>query len=148
MRLFLDTNILIDFYLRRRPFFIDASRLFVMRSLGDAELWASAKSFTDVFFVSSKAVGSQAIQEAMEHSLPYLRICSIDAADVQAALADRWPDFEDRLVARAAEKVDADYIITRDRTGFERSRIRHLSPTDLFDLIEREQGLRYEGFDL
>ena len=43
MRLFLDTNVLIDLYQERHPYYEDVKKLQIMEEFGDAELWASAK---------------------------------------------------------------------------------------------------------
>lgn len=81
------------------------------------EIWASAKSFTDVFCIGAKAVGSNAIQSAMENSLATLRVCMITGEDIRTCLSRHWKDFEDCFVARAAERVKADFIVTRDARG-------------------------------
>ena len=144
MRLFIDTNVLIDYYLNREPFRTAARLLFVGRSFGDLELWVSAKSFTDIFYFGCKAVGSKAIQGAMEASLAWINQCSISSADIQTALARRWDDFEDCLIDVAAQKVKADYIVTRDAKGFERSAIPVVSPDQLLGVLEQDLRVTYE----
>ena len=59
---------------------------------------------------------------------------------------DRRP-FSDCLVSLAAEKVGADFLVTRDARGFERSRVPALSPQELFDYLERERGITYDTMD-
>lgn len=142
MRVLLDTNVLLDFYLRRPGFFEDAAALFVAAWLGLTETWASAKSFTDVFYVGAKAVGPDAIQSAMESSLATLRVCSISDEDIRLCLSRRWKDFEDCVVARAAERVRADLIVTRDAKGFELAPIEVCSPAQALVRIGQP------GFDL
>ena len=136
MRLLLDTNVLIDYYLSRPVYCDDARQLFALAVRGKAELWASAKSFTDIFYVGRKAVGSEAMQRAIEASLAHLDVCSITMDDIQASLAERWPDFEDCLVARAAAKVKADYLVTRDANGFTRSTVPAISPAQAVQMAE------------
>ena len=144
MRLLLDTCVLMDFFLGREPFARDARRLFVMRYFRDAELWASAKSYTDLFYVGSRAHGSARMQEMIERSLPALKLCSIDERDVRTALSERWEDFEDCIVWQAARKARADFIVTRNEGDFSRSDIPALSPAALLARMERELGLVYE----
>lgn len=144
MKLLVDTNVLIDYYLRRPEFISDVRRLFLMRMFGDSELWVSAKSFTDVSYVGGKALGSSNIQRIVESSLRYLNVCSLDCDDVRYALEQRWPDFEDCLIDRAAQKVGANYIITRDARGFGRSVVPAIAPARLIEIMEKDHGLVYE----
>ena len=53
MKLLVDANFLIDYYARRDEFFDSCTTLLVAESFHDVELWAPAKSFTDVFYVES-----------------------------------------------------------------------------------------------
>lgn len=143
MRLLLDTNILIDYYGRREPF-VDAWRqLRIMQLFGDAELWVSAKSFTDVFYVLARAVGAENLQNAFVKSFEFLNVCPISGADVQEAAKRAWPDFEDCLIDVAARSVRADAIITRDARGFARSDIPCYTLPEFFAWLKREHGLEY-----
>ena len=72
MKLFLDTNVLIDLYQQRHPFYEDVKKLQVMEEFGDAELWASAKSFTDIFYVLRRECSSADILCGFETPLGLL----------------------------------------------------------------------------
>ena len=147
MRLLLDTNVLLDYVLRREPFASPARSVYTMGWFRDAELWASAKSFTDIFYFAERAVGSKRAQELMARLAGGLSLCSVDGDDIARALAERWDDFEDCLVYQAARKVKADYIIPRDKSGFERSKIEALSPAELVVRVERELRISYAEID-
>ena len=57
---------------------------------------------------------------------------------------EQWEDFEDCLIWRAAKKIKADYIVTRNTADFVRSDIPVLTPAKFFSTIETEQNLVYE----
>ena len=143
MRLLADTNVLLDYLLRRPGYGEDIRDLFVMDFCGDAELWASAKSFADVFYVARKAIGSRAAQKNMRALLEHLRGVAIDGDDEQAAAEACWSDYEDCLIARAAEKVKASYIVTRDKAGFSRADILALAPRELLEEVSSKTGHHY-----
>ena len=46
----------------------------------------------------------------------------------------RWENFEDALQSVAAERVKADYIITRNVKDFDNSNVKALSPEDFLNL--------------
>ena len=144
MKLLIDTNVLLDVFLCREQFVADAKKLFIMKQFRDAELWIAAQSYTDLYYVGAKAHGSAHMQEILKEVFPLLNICSIDGVDISNALSEQWEDFEDCLIWRAAKKIKADYIVTRNTTDFIRSDIPVLTPAKFFSTMESEQNLVYE----
>ena len=144
MKLLIDTNVLLDFFLCREQFVADAKKLFIMKQFRDAELWIAAQSYTDLYYVGAKARGSAHMQEILKEVFPLLNVCSIDGADILYALSEQWEDFEDCLIWRAAKKIKADYIVTRNTADFVCSDIPVLTPAKFFSTIEAEQNLVYE----
>jgi predicted nucleic acid-binding protein len=145
MKLLLDTNVLIDYFGQQEPHGKIARQLAILEMFGDAELWVSVKSYTDVFYVLKKYVASERIQEAFTQSLQTFKLCSLDKNDILFACEQQWLDFEDALIDVAAQKVKADYIVTRD-TGFTRAKIPTLTPIQVIALYE-ERGISYAEFD-
>lgn len=144
MRIFLDTNVLFDITTQRKPFASTANKLLIMNLFDDAELWVSAKSYTDLFYVLRKSHSSESIQRAFLAGMKRFSICGVDGNDIRRAAALQWPDFEDCLIGVCAGKVKADYLITRDTTGFGSLSVPALTPEDFFATIARERGLAYE----
>ena len=143
MRALLDTNIIFDILCKRPYDKKGLLQLRIMETFDDVELWASAKSYTDLFYVMRRELDSEAAQAALEDTLSWMHACSIDEDDIKAALQVRWNDFEDSLVNICAEKVKADYLITRDEKGFRDARIPHGSASDFMDFVFEKTGVRY-----
>ena len=147
MRLLLDTNALIDFYSARKPHCDWVNKLFIAQAFGDVELWTSAKSFIDVFYVLKQPIGSDRLQGMINKSLNHLHVCAIDGEDVRDSCRLRWGDFEDCLIDRAAQKIKADVIITRDKSGFAKSSLRTLSAEEFLKEKETSEGISYDCID-
>lgn len=144
MRLLLDTNILIDYYARRAPFANDAVKLRCASYFGDVELWACSQSLADVEYVLRRAIPPNTPRSMMLESLDFLNIASPTAADMRDALASDWPDLEDFLVARAAQRVQADFVITRDERGFAQAKTPVLSPAAFLSMMKERFGVEYD----
>ena len=143
MRVLLDTNIVFDM-LCKRPFDKEGLlQLKIMHAFGDVDLWVSAKSYTDLFYVMRRELESPAAQTVLEESLDWLKVCSVDGDDIRAALEPRWHDFEDSLVNVCAEKVKADYLITRDDKGFRNTSIPHGGASDFMSFVRDKTGVSY-----
>ena len=130
--------------LQERDFDQEAlDQLEVMRFYGDIDLWASAKSYCDCFYFMKKTLGREIARNSLEGSLSWLNICSLDGDDIRTGISQRWPDLEDCLTNISAEKIKADYLITRDKKGFEQSSIPHGSVADFMDYVAETLHLTY-----
>lgn len=148
MKLFLDTNILIDYYAQRDPFFHYSKLLCIASFFDDVELWASTQSFVDVEYILRKAIPAQTLRKMMASSLENLHTTSPTSKDLSEGLSAQWPDLEDFLIARCAENEGANYLITRDTKGFEKSAIPALTPEQFFTVMETEYGITYDEIGL
>lgn len=146
MDLVLDNSIVIDHIDRREPFYELSRRVCLLGVVGEANTYISVNMLTDIYYLLRKDYGSQGAQDLIENNLSFLQLIGISAEDAQKALAARWGDFEDCLVARCAEKIKADYIVTRNVKDFRSSSVEAVTPEELFDRLEK-QGFVYEEVD-
>ena len=148
MKLLLDTNILIDYYTRRQPFFDGTVKLRFAALFGDVELWTSIQSFPDVEYILRKIIPVEELRSMMQRSMEFFKVASPTASDLSDAFNSCWPDLEDFLIARCAERVKADRIITRDAKGFTGASIPAQTPEEFFAWLEEEHGIVYDEIDL
>ena len=147
MNLLVDTCVYIDFLGRKAPFFEEAVQVVAAGYFGDAKLWIASQSINDAFFVLNRYMDSQKIQQAIAESLAVFTPVALSPQDYQRAAALGWKDLEDCLVALCAEKAKANWLVTRDARGFERSPVPAISPTDWLAL-KRAEGLEYGQVEL
>lgn len=143
MRLLLDTNVLIDYFSGRKPYHDDAFRLRIMHEFGDVELWSSVQSFTDIAYILRGTASSEQLQDAFLESLNFLHVCSLDQDDLLCAATEKWADVEDCLIEQCARKVKANYLLSRDASGFSKSQTKVLTPAAFFDLMKSEYDVDY-----
>lgn len=146
MRVLVDTNIILDFLLRRSGFPI-ARKLVVFSVMGDYEMWMSSSQVTDVHYVASdrgKKSRSLQAQEAIARLRRCVGIVSVGEREVDMALECRWDDFEDALLHQAAVNIGASAIITRNVSDFERASMPAMTPEAFFDWFRERHGLSFE----
>jgi len=147
MRLLLDDNVVIDYLAVRKPFYADARLIMLLGACNEGELWLGAHQINDIYYVVSeggKKSHNPLWQNRLRQLREFVRICGVQEADIDASLDLEWDDFEDACVHQCAQKVRADFIITRDREGFRRSQIPVMSPHDFFEWLKEHRGLMYE----
>lgn len=143
MKLLLNTNVLADFYLQREQFSAHVNSIAAAAIHRDVELWASAKSYTDIFYISKKYFASDVLQKAFLESFKFIHVCSLDSEDLKSAAKECWSDFEDCLIYRCALKTNANFIVTRDIRGFVKSTIKTATPEEMVEMFA-EAGFYYE----
>ena len=145
MKLFLDTNILIDKLANRQPFVQELKTLCMAKFFGDVELYVSAYSYLDALFVLRKYANQAELRKRCIESLQFFDICDVDKSSLRTALESKWPDVEDFVVAQLAKDICAQYLITRDKDGFRNSSVQALSPGEFIEILRDEYGIEYEG---
>lgn len=148
MNVLLDTCVVIDYLGRKEPFFRDAELVMAAGFFHDAKLWIAGQSLNDAFYVLRKYLPAAHIQQAILELLDVVTPVSLAADDYQRAVRQSWDDFEDCLMALCAQKARADYLITRDGTGFARSAVPPITPADWLALMQEQKNLSYGAISL
>ena len=144
MNLLLDTNVYIDYLGRKEPFFPAAGQLMAAGFFGDAKLWVPAQSAVDAFYVLSKYISAAAVQDAIAESFKVITPVSLTEEELRRGTRLKWDDLEDCLISLATVKAQADYLVTRDPKGFERSPIPVVSPPEALALLVDEGRVVYD----
>lgn len=147
LKVILDTNILIDFALRRMPHFESARKVMLLGYLREAELWIGSSQISDLIYVMTeggKPQLNERAQDSLGKLLQFLRVYATDEEDCRAIVNSSWKDLEDALVHQSALGVKADALLTRDKEGFERSAIRTFNYEGFFSYLKDNLGFDYE----
>jgi predicted nucleic acid-binding protein len=130
MRVFLDTNIVLDVLLNR-PGLAAESEAVILRceNAGDPMFMAWHGLATAYYLLRRGRTEADAMAE-MDKLLAWVRIA--DATDARARVARQlgFGDFEDALQAVSAEACGADCIVTRNKSDFAKSKVTVLTPTE------------------
>jgi predicted nucleic acid-binding protein len=127
-KLYLDTNILLDFLLNRQPFAEAATTLLAAAEAGRATLFVSSLTFVTAHYVVSKAVGKNAATLALASLFTQINTVAVDVQVINQALQSGMPDFEDAVQLFTALSAGADAIVTRDLKGFPTQAVVILDP--------------------
>jgi predicted nucleic acid-binding protein len=131
MKVLLDTNVIIDFALNRRPFCEEAKTVFRIMESKKIHGYISASAVTDIFYLTRKSLGWQMAIDYILTLIEVIDILSIDKNTITQALLSGWTDFEDAVQAQAAIENDLDAIITRNVKDFQRmKKVKVLTPQE------------------
>ena len=134
MRVFLDTNILLDVLARRDPFFEHSARIWTMAEQGEIVASVSVLSFNNIYYIVRKAEGKEKAAKALRLMRDIFVIVAPGRQIVDRAVDSEIDDFEDAVQYFSASRSRADYLITRDASGFPASPLPVLSPQEFLVL--------------
>ena len=133
MKVFIDTNIIIDFFDSRREHYLPAAILFDLAMKGKLELTVCAQSFITAFYVLGKIYPKAELYTSMRSLYRLCGVSPVDASIIEQALALESVDFEDTVQYLSSTTTDTGIIITRDERGFNDFPIQHVSAEQFLD---------------
>ena len=133
MKLFLDTDVLLDVLVQRAPHSIPASRIWSRVETRVVEGYISAVSFNNAHYVIRRAAGRQAAHEALKLLRDIFRLVPLDEEILQRAIDSDSSDFEDAIQFFSALRAQADCLLTRN--------VRHF-PAEPLSVLTPEQFLK------
>lgn len=129
-RYVVDTNVVLDLILGRKPFDLDALHIFSLAEAEKVKLLVSSDAITTIYYVVAKNKNEQVARQAIATLLDYVSLISFDERCVLQGLSFEFTDFEDALVSSVAIQAGARAIITRNIKDFKNSAIPVLSPKE------------------
>ncbi len=122
-QILLDTNIAWDLLARRIPFYNDAAALFTLADKKIISLSISALSLANIHYVIAKLKPEQETRKILRNLVILLQVLSLDDKILDLALNSDFNDFEDAIQYFTAIENDQDLIVTRNMSGFRKSKI-------------------------
>ena len=130
MKVFIDSNVIIDVLQKREPFFEESYNIIRLGLDGEIDTITSAGDITNVYYIIRKFLRDPVTAREKIFILSnFVKICNYTSEDITKALVLFMPDFEDAIVAAAAKREKADYIITRNEDDFTNSPVPAVSPS-------------------
>ena len=130
MKVFLDTNIVIDLLDKRDPFYIDAVKLFTLAYQKKITLFVSPMTYATASYLLRKH-GKEGMRKLLNNFRQLSQITTADERVVDAALASSFDDYEDALQYYSALTRNVDVIVTKNKKDFTSASIPVLSPAEL-----------------
>lgn len=139
-KVFIDTDVIIDFLIDRHPHAIAASKIFDLADRKEIKICTSALSFNNVHYIVRKVFGEDKTRAILKEILSIVDILSVEKKDLINALESDFKDFEDGIqhsVALAGKKVEA--IVTRNTKDYKTARIPVFN-TETYLKLNRNEG--------
>ncbi len=130
IKIFLDTNFLLDVVDARRPQSEQAQAIIGSIESGEFQALVSPTSLNDFYFVARKAYGDAASREWIRLFLEVIFVAPLDGTTCSMALDSSEPDYEDAVIRVLAESNACSYLVSRDAEAFVGSSAARIEPKE------------------
>lgn len=132
-KIFLDTDVIIDFFCEREPFSSTASDLFALIQSKKIKAYISVVGFCNLFYHFSKFFSKSAAKNMINELITVVEIMSVDKESAIFALNSEFSDIEDAVQYKTALENKMDLIITRNKKDFTKSKLPVYNPGEFID---------------
>jgi predicted nucleic acid-binding protein len=132
----IDTDVLLDFILRREQFYENALAIIQLHHQNKYRGFISSQCIPNMYYVLRKYFSETERRETL------IGLCYLfpiypanDIMIIQALREKSFKDFEDCLQSKCAEAINADYIVTRNIKDFKNSKVKAITPQDFLSIL-------------
>jgi len=128
MVVLIDANVLLDFLITRETFYKASSEIITKCACKRLDGYIAFHSIPNLWYILRK-IPEEKRRKWISDICEFLRVEGVGHEDVVKAIGmAEFKDFEDCLQDRCAERIHAEYIITRNEKDFEGSVVPAVSP--------------------
>lgn len=133
MRVFLDTNVILDL-IQRRVGYDDAALIMQKSENGEYSLYTSSLSMVNIAYILRKYYRGESLYHLLEELGDIIGVITVSSEAYHKALQSRALDFEDAIQLFSAIESDMDCIVTRNAQDFIFDKLPIYTP---FDFLKR-----------
>lgn len=136
MKILLDTDVILDVFLDRKPFSNPAAEILSLGESGQIQIYISVITISNIYYILNKSFNYKMIMNHLKKLLSFVEISKTDKNAIIQAMNSNFKDFEDALQHfSASNEIKMDYIITRNTKDYKFSEIKVITPQRFLDSL-------------
>ncbi len=137
---FVDSDIVLDFYVQREPHHETVLRLFTHLKRTKARCFTSAVVMANAYYVLSKIEGTKYALDKMRRLRKFVSIAPLNESIIDAALSFPFKDFEDSIQFQCAIQNGIGTIITRNIKDYPKDQLKVADPGQYLSAAALNKG--------
>lgn len=134
---FMDTNVLIDFLADRRPFSLEAAKIFNYGLKKKITIYVAAVSYNNIYYILRQTCSHLETIKILNELQEWAQVVDVSKEVIKKSLKSDFKVFEDAIQYNCAKTiVKIDCIVTRDTKDFKTSSLPVLTPKEALTIIE------------
>ena len=122
-KIFLDTNIVIDFLGEREHFYEAAAKILTLADRKKIKIFTSPTAISNAYYLLKKYESSKIALEKIRKFKVLISISIMDNEVIEKAINSDFKDFEDAMQYFSAISSNCDLIVTRNEKDFKNALI-------------------------
>lgn len=122
-KIFVDTNVILDFVFNRKRFVADAKKIFELAQRGKLKIYISSVAVNTIYYVVKRNRSRVQAIKTLKEILSMTKVLTVGQSTVNKAMLSKFKDFEDALQNYCAEEANLTFIITRNVDDFSKSKL-------------------------
>ena len=131
MKLFIDTDIILNLLTERQPHFTAAAHLFMAVQAGEHQAHASATVFVNVHYLLRKTLGKQRALTLLRKLKLLVTVVPTSDEAINRSLSSDFSDYEDAVQYYTALEHHMDALVTRNKKDYKHAVLRVLSAEEV-----------------
>ncbi len=123
IKVFVDTDIILDLLVKREPHFIHAAKLFTLIDRNKIKAFSSSLVFANLHYLLKKETSNNIALNNLRKLKTILDILPVNGRVIDQSLNSDFKDFEDAIQYFTAVNNGIDIIITRNIVDYKKSKI-------------------------
>jgi predicted nucleic acid-binding protein len=135
--IFLDTNVLIDFFADRKPISLNAAKLFDYSLKKKINIYISSISYNNIYYIIRQSLSHSETIKLLNEISEWTNVIDLTKDIINKSLKSDFKDFDNAIqynCAKSLKKIDC--IVTRNTKDFKTSSLPILTPKEAMSLIE------------
>jgi len=130
MKIFLDSDVILDFLLDRKPYSDDIAEIFERSLNSDLLLCVSPTTITNLNYIIGRLQNKKQAHLKTKKILELVKVETVCESTIIKAITSRFKDFEDAVQNFCAIESDHTIILTRNIKDYKESELGILSPSE------------------
>ncbi|HSL90013.1 MAG TPA: PIN domain-containing protein [Ignavibacteriaceae bacterium] len=136
IKLFVDSDIILDLLAEREPHYIHAARLFTLINLNKIIAYTTPLIFANLHYLLKKQTTNSVALKSLRKLKTFINILPIDERVIEQSLNSEFTDFEDAIQYYTAVNNGITLIITRNKIDYKRSKIDVLTAEEFLKSLD------------
>jgi predicted nucleic acid-binding protein len=136
MKVFIDSDAILDFLLLRKPYFRDVSKLLLLSRENSIKIYTSAIIISNIYYITRQHYPKQIIIQKLKELTSIISIVDSTKLSIVNGFNSDFIDFEDAIQYYTALENKCTFLITRNVKDYTKAKnIRVLTPSQFCKLF-------------
>jgi len=135
VKILLDTNIVLDVLLDRKPFAAAAAEIFSRAERSEISGFLCATTITTIDYLLNQALPAKDARRTIWRLLSLFEVAVVNRSVIGSALKSKIPDLEDAVMVEAGQLAGVESIVTRNTKDFKHSPLKVLDPKEFLSYL-------------